>query len=302
MSLILRAAAGLGATAAFTTAFAVAPADASTATATTAAPMATVASSCSVVTTLSGDSGVLVSATQSRLRVTTDGQFGPRTKAAVVAFQKSHRLVADGIVGPLTWSALGGFPCSAVGTPVAASVSSITPALATRMKTSYRAGCPVPLSGLRYVKVSYWGYDQRYHVGELVVNASIASATVTAFNALARNHFPIQQMRLVDDFGGNDDNSVKANNTSAFNCRRITNGPGWSLHAYGKAIDINPWVNPYVYQGHPQYGVSTYVSRTPGKGKILRGDATYKAFTAGGFTWGGDWKTGVLDYQHFEHR
>lgn len=270
-----------------------------------AAPSASAATStlsCSVVATKSGDSGVLVSAIQSRLRVSVDGVFGPRTKAAVVAFQKSHRLVADGIVGPLTWSALGGFPFSAVGTSVAASVSSITPALATRMKTSYRAGCPVPLSGLRYVKVPYWGYDQRYHVGELVVNASIASATVTAFNTLARNHFPIQQMRLVDDFGGNDDNSVKANNTSAYNCRKITNGTGWSMHAYGKAIDINPWVNPYVYQGHPQYGVSTYVPRTPGKGKILCGDATYKAFTAGGFSWGGDWKAGVLDYQHFEHR
>ena len=263
---------------------------------------ATPASSCAVVSTHIGDSGVLVREIQSRLHLSVDGRFGPATKTATVAFQNKHRLLADGVVGPITWSALGGFPCSVIGNPAAPSISAISPSLATRMKTSYRAGCPVPLASLRYVKVPYWGTDQRYHVGELVVNANIASLSANAFSTLARNHFPIRQMRLVDDFGGSDDASVKADNTSAFNCRRITNGPGWSMHAYGKAIDINPWVNPYVYHGHPQYGVSTYVARTAAPGKILHGDATYRAFTAAGFTWGGDWTDGVLDYQHFEHK
>lgn len=245
---------------------------------------------------------MLVKTVQSRLRIAADGQFGPQTKRAVIAFQKAHGLTSDGVVGPVTWRALGGFPCSVVGSVAPASVSPISTALAARMKTSYRAGCPVPLSELRYLKVSYWGSDQRYHVGELVVNAGIAAITAAAFTTLANNHFPIQQMHLVDDFSGNDDRSVKANNTSAFNCRKITNGTAWSEHAYGLAIDINPWVNPYVYHGHPQYGVNTYLPRTPGPGKILRGDTTYKVFINASFTWGGDWTDGVLDYQHFEHQ
>ena len=297
MSALFRSTATLVATAALSTTLA-----ATIAAATPAHAATSPTTSCAAVSTQSGDSGVLVTAVQSRLHLSADGQFGAHTKAAVIAFQRAHRLSVDGIVGPVTWRALGGFPCAVVGSPAAASVSPISSATASRMKTSYRAGCPVPLSALRYLKVPYWGYDQRYHVGELVVNADIASITVSAFSSMARNHFPIQQMRLVDDFGGSDTRSVKANNTSGFNCRKITNGTGWSMHAYGKAVDVNPWVNPYIYQGHPQFGVSTYVSRTPGKGKILHGDATYKAFIGGGFTWGGDWKTGVLDYQHFEHQ
>lgn len=36
-----------------------------------------------------------------------DGDFGPKTKAAVVAFQKSNNLVQDGVVGTYSWKALG---------------------------------------------------------------------------------------------------------------------------------------------------------------------------------------------------
>lgn len=36
-----------------------------------------------------------------------DGDFGPKTKAAVIAFQKSNNLLQDGIVGSQTWTAMG---------------------------------------------------------------------------------------------------------------------------------------------------------------------------------------------------
>ena len=53
-----------------------------------------------------GCSGTDVAALQARLKVTADGVFGPRTKAAVVAFQRSKGLAADGICGPRTAAAL----------------------------------------------------------------------------------------------------------------------------------------------------------------------------------------------------
>ncbi len=53
-----------------------------------------------------GDRGEDVKTLQNALGLTTDGDFGPMTKAAVVAFQKKKGLYADGIVGKQTWTAL----------------------------------------------------------------------------------------------------------------------------------------------------------------------------------------------------
>ncbi|WP_434384855.1 peptidoglycan-binding protein [Melittangium boletus] len=60
-----------------------------------------------------GATGEAVRALQNRLNQlghnvgAADGSFGPKTEAAVKAFQKAHGLTADGVVGPKTWDKLG---------------------------------------------------------------------------------------------------------------------------------------------------------------------------------------------------
>ncbi|WP_082570523.1 M15 family metallopeptidase [Cellulomonas sp. Root485] len=178
-------------------------------------------------------------------------------------------------------------------------ISEITPDLATRMEPSWRPGCPVPLEDLRYVTVTHRDFDGEKAQGELVVHADAAEDMVTVFRALFDAGYPVRSMRLVDDFGASDDASMDADNTSAFNCRAITGGTGWSEHAYGRAIDVNPVENPYVSGSSvgPSAG-RAFVSRPDRPGVIHDGDEVVRAFAAVGWLWGGDWDSPV-DYQHF---
>ena len=152
-------------------------------------------------------------------------------------------------------------------------VSEITPELAARMERSWRPGCPVPLEDLRYVTVTHRDFDGEKVQGELVVHVDAADAMVTVFRALFEADYPVRSMRLVDDFGASDDASMDADNTSAFNCRAITGGTGWSEHAYGRAIDVNPVENPYVsgWSVGPHAG-REFVSRPDSPGVIHADD------------------------------
>lgn len=181
------------------------------------------------------------------------------------------------------------------------SVRTIDAALAARMTPStWRAGCPVPLSALRYLRLSYMDPAGAERSGEMVVHADAVSHTVFAFKVMWDHRFPITRMRLVDDYGGDDDASMAANNTSAFNCRRVAGSSTWSQHSYGRAIDINPVQNPYVAGGtvSPPAGRS-YLDRGDVRpGMIRRGDPVHRVFTQMGWGWGGDWSSSK-DYQHF---
>jgi hypothetical protein len=103
----------------------------------------------------------------------------------------------------------------------------------------------------------------------------------------------------IDAYGGDDDASMADDNTSAFNCREVTGGAGWSQHAYGLAIDINPLENPYVRGDEvlPPAG-QEYLDRDDVRpGMIIEGDDVVRAFTFRGFEWGGNFRT-LKDYQH----
>lgn len=181
-----------------------------------------------------------------------------------------------------------------------AEIRTIDAALAARMAASWHTGCPVPLSDLRYLLIDYWGFDRRERRGELVVHADSADGIVTVFEDLFVAKFPIERMVLVDDYDGNDERSMAANNTSAFNCRFVAGTSTWSQHAYGRAVDINPVQNPYLRGStvHPPAGAKYLDRSLTEDGVIHPGDAVVSAFTAMGWSWGGDW-VGSKDYQHF---
>lgn len=178
------------------------------------------------------------------------------------------------------------------------SIQRIDAALKDRMAYSWRRGCPVPRWKLRYVTVSYVGYRGAARQGELVVHRSQAADLVSVFEAMYDARFRIRRMRLVDDYQGSDAASMAADNTSAFNCRRVSGTSRWSQHAYGKAIDINPVRNPYVDGDRvaPTAG-EAYVDRSPLR-KGMVNSAVRDAFASIGWSWGGDW-TRPVDYQHF---
>jgi hypothetical protein len=169
------------------------------------------------------------------------------------------------------------------------------------MASSWHPGCPVAIEDLRLLSLEYFGFDGRVHTGEMVVHREVARDVVTVFGKLFHAKFPIRRMRLVDDYGGDDDRSMAADNTSGFNCRPVTGGASWSEHAYGRAIDVNPIQNPYVTVAgtiEPPAGASFVDRSLRAKGMINAGDVVVGAFASVGWGWGGTWSN-PTDYQHF---
>ncbi|MFG1708453.1 M15 family metallopeptidase [Nonomuraea sp. M3C6] len=191
-------------------------------------------------------------------------------------------------------------PSSATPSPPAfsAKVSRIS---RDRLPYSWRPGCPVSYRDLRLITMTYWGFDDKPHTGEVVVRSTVTDDIVTVFRKLYAWRWPIKQMKLVDAYKADDFNSIEADNTSAFNCRAATGSSNWSKHAYGLAIDINPRENPYVTtSGSSAHQNAKKFTKRPtmGKGVINPGDKVVKAFAQVGWEWGGSW-SGDKDYQHF---
>jgi hypothetical protein len=197
---------------------------------------------------------------------------------------------------------LGAAASSARTTAFRGSVSEIPASLRETMTgVSWRPGCPVPLSDLRLVRASHWGFDGRVHAGRIVVHREVARDVLGVLRRLYAARFPIRRMIPVDAYGASDFRSIEADNTSAFNCRPVEGTNRWSEHAYGRAIDLNPIENPYVYaDGTTSHRASRpYLRRSPYRaGMAVEGGAVVRAFDAVGWGWGGRWP-GVKDYQHF---
>jgi hypothetical protein len=222
----------------------------------------------------------------------------------------------SGAATPPTATSTGG-PSSAAPPPTASTAPTGVPTAAKKPATfssriqripsrstvrySWRPGCPVRLSGLRLLEMTYWGFDKRPHQGQMVVNAKAAGNIVRVFKKLYGARYPIRRMELVDKYKGSDFDSIEADNTSAFNCRNATGSSSWSQHAYGLAVDVNPCENPYVTASGRVAHKDCVKFRNRSRrdpGVIHEGDKVFRAFASIGWGWGGNW-SGARDYQHF---
>ncbi len=189
-----------------------------------------------------------------------------------------------------------------------ASISQITPQIKERMVkgNSWKKGCPVALEELRYLRMKHIDFKGEEKTGEMIVHAEVSDEVIKIFEALYDAGYPINKMRLVSDYKGSDWQSIEADNTSAFNCRKATGSKNYSKHSYGKAIDINPIENPYIFRSRKSsHKASTpYLKRkrtdksVSQKAMLLPDDNAVQIFKKNGWQWGGDW-SGVKDYQHF---
>jgi poly-gamma-glutamate capsule biosynthesis protein CapA/YwtB (metallophosphatase superfamily) len=187
-----------------------------------------------------------------------------------------------------------------------ATIESVPSAVRRRMTGSSHdpARCPVGFADLRLLTMRYVGFDGRAHTGQMIVHHRHARGLVGVFRELYEARFPIRRMQLVDAYGGDDDRSMAADNSSAYNCRTVADKSTFSDHAYGAAVDINPVENPYVTADGvlPAAGRRFVdVDRSPDadapRGVIVANDVVVRAFARIGWKWGGVWNE--ADYQHF---
>ena len=186
-------------------------------------------------------------------------------------------------------------------------VDTLSDAVFQRMQgKSYKSDCTVPRSELRYLRLSHYDGKGKERIGEIVCNKMIANDLKEIFQELYKHRYPIEQMRLVDDYDADDERSMQANNTSCFNYRTIAGSTKLSKHSLGLAIDINPLYNPYVKRQkdgtltvQPSNARKYADRRKSWRYKIEKDDLCYRLFLSHGFSWGGSW-VNSKDYQHFE--
>ncbi len=177
---------------------------------------------------------------------------------------------------------------------------------------SWRAGCPRKPADMRRMRITYWTYEGTLARGSVVAARWAVRDLTYAFNRAFASGFRFKRLTPASAFYADgartptqsDLRAMAADNTSAFNCRRVTgNRYRWSRHAFGDAIDVNPFRNPYitwsrVYPARAR--IPYYVNRADNRrdpGVLTSRSELTRAFRARGWSWGGHWSR--PDYQHF---
>jgi hypothetical protein len=167
-------------------------------------------------------------------------------------------------------------------------------------RSTWQPACPVALEDLRYVTVSFWGFDGVHHTGELLAHHTVADDLVGVFARLHEARFPLEEVRVTRPDELDAHPTGDGNNSGAFVCRPSVGSSSWSEHAYGRAIDLNPFHNPYL-RGDivvPELA-SAYLDRDHVRpGMIVDGDVVVRAFADVGWAWGGHWRS-AKDWMHF---
>jgi hypothetical protein len=198
---------------------------------------------------------------------------------------------------------------AAVGLPpFDAVIQPLTGASRAEVKRSaWHPGCPVALSDLRLLTVSYVGFDGKAQTGQLVVNRSAAAPLTRVFRRLYRLRFHIRHMGVDDAYGPARLHPADGDVSSAFDCRQAVPSPcvggsgtgTWSEHAFGEAVDLNPVENPYVGCGQTRDPASRpYFNRSWHRPGMVTA-AVIDAFHSIGWGWGGSWTGSTKDYMHF---
>ncbi|MCQ2259535.1 MAG: M15 family metallopeptidase [Bacteroidaceae bacterium] len=191
------------------------------------------------------------------------------------------------------------------------SVETISDAVKARIvgKSYPTSGLRVELKDLRYLRVKHYDAEGNIKSGEIIVNKAIANDVLSIFKELYAMKYPIESVKLIDEFDANDEISMRHNNSSGY-CHRLVKGSkSLSKHSRGMAVDINTLFNPCFKldpTGKTAYKKGTlqpanaekYVDRKT-KYPYTVTPEVIKIFKKYGFRWGGDWRT-MKDYQHFE--
>ena len=175
---------------------------------------------------------------------------------------------------------------------------------------SMKSNASVTFDDLSYLTIPHYDFNYNVTTGHLVVAKSVAEEVLDIFAELYDAKYPIERMELIDKYNADDYTSIEYNNTSAFNYRVVSTGTGkLSNHAFGRAIDINPQQNPYVYSNGTgahenarefwKRDTSVWTRQVDRDACIAHNTDIYKIFKKYGWTWGGDWSPSK-DYQHFE--
>jgi hypothetical protein len=181
------------------------------------------------------------------------------------------------------------------------------PVRAEVKREAWHPGCPVPLSELRLLTVSYRGFDGHTYTGQLVVNRTAASPLARVFRQLYALHFAIRHMSLANAYGPLRSRPADGDVSASFECRPAVPSPcvggggtgTWSEHAFGEAVDMNPAENPYVGCGQSRDPRSrSYFNRSQQRPGMVT-PAVVRAFRSIGWGWGGSWSGSTKDYMHF---
>jgi hypothetical protein len=175
-------------------------------------------------------------------------------------------------------------------------------------RSSWSDECPVDADDLQWVRLAFWGFDGRRHTGELLLHADAADEMVQVFSRLYAARFPIEEMRITRAEEIDAEPTGDGNNTGAFTCRPVHGTTYWAQHAYGLAVDVNPFQNPYIKppgaKGVPGDMLipelaAAYLDRSRQvPGMIRPGDTVVQAFASVGWQWGGNWQK-ARDFMHF---